>query len=283
MSAWREKLIGSFLQSPPRFLRRAAGVVAVVAIAVGCRGAQLDPGAIPADTKLRPIVLAQIPHDSSAFTEGLELDGPNLYESTGLIGQSQLRELDAATGALRRAVPLPPGYFGEGVTVVGDRIWQLTYRNGVAIEWDKATLTPMREVQLSGEGWGLCWDGNRLVHSDGTDRLRFHNATDFAVTGSVAVTTRNRKPLNGLNELACVDGQVWANVFQTDQIARIDPATGLVTAVVDANGLLTGPREASQVLNGIAHVNGQIFLLTGKYWPSMFRVRFDPAPQPTPK
>jgi glutaminyl-peptide cyclotransferase len=282
VSVRRKKLIGAFLRSPLRLVRgHAAAVVVAVAllvVAVGYFYVQRDPGAIPAETRLRPTVLAQIPHDPSAFTEGFELDGSNLYESTGLIGQSQLRELDPATGATRRAVALPPGYFGEGVTVVGDRIWQLTYHNGVAIEWDKATLTPRRQLPLSGEGWGLCWDGNRLVRSDGTDRLRFHNATDFAVTGSVAVTTRNGARLSGLNELACVDGQVWANVFRTDHIVRINPATGLVTAVVDANGLLAGPRADNQVLNGIAHVDGQIFLLTGKYWPSIFRVRFDPAP-----
>lgn len=274
MPAGRNKLIGSFLQSP---LRLAA---AVLVIAVGCGGPQVDPGAIPADIKLRATVLAQIPHDPSAFTEGLEIDGSSLYESTGIGGlaHSQLRELDPATGALRRAVPLPPGYFGEGITVVGDRIWQLTYKNGVAIEWDKATLTHVREVHLSGEGWGLCWDGHRLVQSDGTDRLRFHNTTDFVETGSVTVKTRDGKPLTKLNELDCVDGQIWANVFRTDQIVRIDPATGRVTAVVDARGLLDNTRSENQVLNGIAHVDGQIFLLTGKYWPSIFRVRFDPAP-----
>lgn len=235
------------------------------------------PGAIPADTKLRPTVLAQIPHDASAFTQGLEIGGANLYESTGLVGQSQLRELDPATGALRRAVALPPHYFGEGVAVVGDRIWQLTYRNGVAIEWDKATLTVVREVPMSGEGWGLCSDGHRLVQSDGTHRLRFRSATDFAETGSVTVVTRDGVPVNGLNGLSCVDGQVWANIFPTDQIARIDPATGLVTAVVDASGLLAAPRAKPHVLNGIAHVDTQIFLLTGKCWPSIFRVRFDSA------
>ncbi|MBO0863934.1 MAG: glutaminyl-peptide cyclotransferase [Mycobacterium sp.] len=252
--------------------------ITLLAIAVGCHGSQADPGAIQADTTLRPTVLAQIPHDPSAFTEGLEIDGANLYESTGLVGQSQLRELDPATGALRRAVALPPGYFGEGITVVGDRIWQVTYRNGVAIEWEKATLTPVREVQLSSEGWGLCWDGNRLVQSDGTAQLHFHSATDFAETGSVTVITRNGEPLTGLNALACVDGQVWANVFPRDQIVRIDPATGLVTAVVDADALLAGPRAKDQVLNGITHLENQTFLLTGKYWPSIFRVRFDPAP-----
>lgn len=247
-------------------------------IVVGCRGAQVNPGAIPADTKLRPTVLTQIPHDRSAFTEGLEVDGGNLYEGTGWVGQSQLRELDPATGALRRAVPLPPDYFGEGIAVVGGRIWQLTYRNGIAIEWDKATLTVIREVPLSGEGWGLCSDGHRLVQSDGTHQLRFRNAVDFAETGSVTVVTRDGEPVNGLNGLACVDGQVWANIFPTDQIARIDPATGMVTAVVDATGLSTGPRGVQHVLNGIAHVDSEIFLLTGKCWPSIFRVRFDSVP-----
>jgi glutamine cyclotransferase len=249
-------------------------IVAALAIAVGCPGVQADPSA----SGLRPTILAQIPHDSSAFTEGLEIDGSNLYESTGLVGQSQLRELDSASGALRRAAALPPGYFGEGITVVGDRIWQLTYRNGVAIEWDKATFTPVREVHLNGEGWGLCRDGSRLVRSDGTNRLHFHDATDFAETGSVSVITEDAEPLTGLNELACVDGQLWANIFRTDHIARIDPAAGLVTAVVDADGLLAGPRTNNQVLNGIANVDDEIFLLTGKYWPSIFRVRFDPVP-----
>jgi glutaminyl-peptide cyclotransferase len=254
--------------------------VAVLATAVGCHGAQVDPGATQTETKLRPVVLAQIPHDPSAFTEGLELDGPNLYESTGKVGHSQLRELDPATGALRRAVPLRPDYWGEGIAVVGDRIWQMTYRNGVAIEWDKATLTPVREVHLNGEGWGLCWDGKRLVQSDGTNRLHFRDAPTFAETGSVPVVTPDGEPLKGLNELACVGGQVWANIagmFQTDQIARIDPDTGRVTAVVDAEGLLVGPRADNQVLNGIANVDGQTFLLTAKYWPSMFRVRFEQA------
>ena len=258
--------------------------VAVLAIAVGCGGAHVDPAATPntkprpAVTKLRPTVLAQIPHDPATFTEGLEIDGPNLYESTGKAGQSELRELDPATGAVRRAVPLPHGYFGEGITVVGDRIWQLTFHNGVAIEWDKATLTPVREVKLSGEGWGLCWDGTRLVRSDGTNRLHFHKATDFTEIGSVPVTTPEGKPIKGLNELACVNGQVWANVFPTDLIARIDPGSGLVTAGVDAHGLLAGPRAKNAVLNGIANIDGETFLLTGKYWPSIFRVRFDPVP-----
>jgi glutaminyl-peptide cyclotransferase len=225
----------------------------------------------------RPTVIAETPHDPAAFTEGLQFDGTALYESTGQVGQSQLRELDPATGSVLRAAPLPPDFFGEGLAVVGDRIWQLTWKNGVAIEWDKASFTPLRQVPVSGEGWGLCYDGNRLVRSDGTDRLRFHDPTSFAEIGSVPITYQG-KPFTGLNELECVDGQVWANVFPTDLIARIDPAAGKVTAVVDAAGLLdAAPRAQAKELNGIAYAGADEFLLTGKYWPATFRVRFDVA------
>jgi glutaminyl-peptide cyclotransferase len=249
-------------------------VVTVFAVAAACPYARADPeAAVPA---LQPRVLAEIPHDPGAFTEGLELDGSTLYESTGVIGRSQLRELDPTTGELRRAAPLPPEYWAEGIAVVGDRIWQLTYRNGVAIQWDKATLAELGEVPFTGEGWGLCRDRDRLVRSDGTDSLHFHDSADFAETGSVSVRLDNR-PLGGLNSLDCVDGQVWANVWPTHHIVRIDPADGHVTAVVNAAALPTGPLSGVQVLNGIAHFDDQEFLLTGKDWPLMFRVRFDAA------
>ena len=247
-----------------------------------CRGARStgpDGGREPVGgAQLRPEVLAELPHDPAAFTQGFEIDGGVLYEGTGLEGRSQLRELDPDTGAVRRSVPLPGQLFGEGITVVGDRIWQLTWRDGVALEWDRATLTLRREVPLEGEGWGLCDDGGgRLVRSDGTDRLRFHDPVTFAEQGSVAVTL-DGAPVTQLNELECVGGQVWANVWQTDRIVRIDPATGQVTAVVDAAGLLDPARRAAaDVLNGIAAVPGGDgeFLVTGKLWPVTFRVRFD--------
>jgi glutamine cyclotransferase len=227
---------------------------------------------------IEPVVLAVIPHDTAAYTEGLELDGSTLYEGTGMAGQSQMRELDPDNGAVRRAVAIPHDYFGEGITVVGDRIWELTYRDGVAVEWDKHTLTPLREVPFDGEGWGLCRDGDRLINSDGSDRLRFRDPATLAETGAVTVT-RDGQPLRGLNELECVDGQVWANVWPTDTIVRVDPVTGTVNTVVDASGLLSGDARArAQVLSGIAHIAGNEFLLTGKYWPSMFRVRIDAAP-----
>lgn len=225
-----------------------------------------------------PVVLAVFPHGTDAYTEGLELDGTTLYEGTGLAGESQMRELDPVTGAVRRAVPIPDRYFGEGITVVGDRIWELTYRDGVGVEWDKRTLTPLREVPYTPEGWGLCNDGNRLISSEGTNRLRFLDPANLSEIGTVDVT-RDGRPLAGLNELECVDGQVWANVWPTDTIVRIDPASGAVTAVVDGSGLWSqgsqDVRTSGQVLAGIAHIEGQEFLLTGKNWPSMFRVRID--------
>lgn len=258
-------------------LLRVFSAAILLMAAAGCGGEpavqqQNEPADVPVR---RPMVVAETSHDPAGFTQGLEFDGPALYEGTGQFGQSQLRELDPANGAVLRAAPLPPDFFGEGIAVVGDRIWQLTWRNGVAIEWDKASFTQLRQVPMDGEGWGLCYDGSRLVRSDGTDRLRFHDQTSFAETGSVPVSYQG-KPFTGLNELECVDGQVWANVLPTDLIARIDPATGTVTAVVDAARLLDDARRASaQALNGIAYAGAGEFLLTGKYWPAMFRVRFD--------
>lgn len=234
-----------------------------------------DPGDVPV---VRPQVLGELPHDTTAFTQGLELRDGVLYEGTGRVGLSRLRALDPVTGALRAERPLPPSYFGEGITVDGDRIWQLTWTDGVALEWDRATLTLRREVPVDGEGWGLCRlaDG-RIARSDGTDRLRLHDPRDLRPTGSVAVTLAGA-PVPELNELECVGDRVWANVWRTDRIVRIDPATGVVDLVVDATGLLDDRRRpGTDVLNGIAHVAGDEYLLTGKLWPALFRVRL-PAP-----
>ena len=226
--------------------------------------------------RLHPEVLGTLPHDTAAWTEGLEIDGGVLYESTGLAGKSRLSELDPDTGRLERASPLPADLYGEGATVLGDRIWQLTWQDGVALEWDRATLTPVRQVPWTGEGWGLCHTGDgRVIASDGTDVLRVRSGTDLAPLGTLTVRVAGR-PLPGLNELECTPGAVWANVYRTDWLVRIDPVSGAVTAVVDAAGLLPADQRAgTDVLNGIAAIPGtDEFLLTGKLWPTLFRVRF---------
>ncbi|MET1074526.1 MAG: glutaminyl-peptide cyclotransferase [Umezawaea sp.] len=219
-------------------------------------------------------VLATTPHDTSAFTEGLELVDGVLYEGTGLEGESQLRQVDPATGDVKQKADLAPDLFGEGITVVGDRIWQLTYRNGLAILRDRKTFAEVKRATYNGEGWGLCHDGERLVMSDGSAKLAFRDPTSFAKTGDVSVT-RDGKPLEMINELECVGGAVWANVWQSDDIVRIDPASGKVTATFDGSLLRPAGVPKGDVLNGIAAVPGtDEFLVTGKNWPSVFRVRF---------
>lgn len=219
-------------------------------------------------------VLTKIPHDTTAFTQGLELVDGILYEGTGIAGESTLRMLDPATGEVRKKVALSPELFGEGITVVGPNIWQITWRNGVAIERDRTTFAEIRRVTYDGEGWGLCRDEQRLIMSDGSAKLTFRDPHTFAATGSVQVT-RDSKPLDQLNELECVRGYVWANVWHTDEIVRIDPRDGKVIATFDLSQLRPQVSGEEDVLNGIAAIPGtDEFLVTGKNWPTIFRVRF---------
>lgn len=236
---------------------------------------------------LRPVVVRSLPHDPGAFTQGLELDRGRLIESTGIYGRSTIREVDPRTGRVLRSRRLPARLFGEGATVAGDRVWQLTWREGVARVYARKGLRLLRTVAYDGEGWGICFDGRRLVTSDGSASLAFRDPVTFRVAGRVRVTVggpaRARAGLPAgavrrLNELECVDGSVYANVWQTDVIVRIDPGSGRVTAVIDASALLP-PAEAAgaDVLNGIAHDPARgLFLLTGKLWPRLYEVRLVP-------
>ncbi|MGB5110599.1 MAG: glutaminyl-peptide cyclotransferase [Mycobacterium sp.] len=254
-------------------MRRAAlGSMWVSAVLAGTLTAPPAAQAEPVPVVV-PTVLSEMPHDPGAYSEGLEFDGPALYEATGEVGKSELRQIDPATGAVIRAVALPGDYFGEGIAVVGESIWQLTYKDGVAIEWDKATFTPRREVPVEGQGWGLCHDGARFISSDGSDRLRFHDASTFAVIASVRVT-RDGQPVNGLNELECVDGQLWAVAWPNDTFVRIDPGTGVVNLVADVSNLWNSAERSRQrqVVSGIAHVAGSEYLVSGKDWPNSYRI-----------
>jgi glutamine cyclotransferase len=234
-----------------------------------------DGGAGP--EQLRVEVVQVMPHDRTAFTQGLELVDGLLYEGTGLEGRSTLRVVDPATGTVQRQTALPQDLFGEGITAVGPTIWQLTWQEGIAIQRDRGTLEELRRVSYTGEGWGLCHDGTagRLVMSDGTDRLTFRDPESFEQVGEVRVSSGG-SAVDRINELECVDGAVYANIWQTDTIMRIDPGSGQVTASIDVTGLLTPEERAgTDVLNGIAAIPGtDEFLLTGKYWPKMFRVKF---------
>lgn len=241
--------------------------------------AQAAAGPANAPERLSVKVLSIRPHDAGAYTQGLLFHDGALFESAGLYGQSSLREVDPGTGEVKRQVRLPREYFAEGLALVGNRLIQLTWQEEKAFVYGLSDFKPAGELRYDGEGWGLCWDGRRLVMTDGSDRLTFRDPQTFAVLGEVRVTLSGQ-PVDRLNELECVEGTVYANVWQTDDILRIDPATGKVTAVIDASGLLSpGERRTADVLNGIAwDPSRKTFLITGKLWPRMFEVTFAPRP-----
>jgi glutaminyl-peptide cyclotransferase len=221
-------------------------------------------------------VVARHPHDPMAFTQGLEVLGEGrLIESTGRYGQSSLREVVLETGEVERRHDLSDEFFGEGLAMVGGRVVQLTWREGVAFVYDLSTFTVIDEYRYEGEGWGLCHDGERFVMSDGTSSLTFRHSETFEVLGTVEVRSAGR-PVSELNELECVDEVVYANVWRTDDIVVIDPRSGAVTSEIDASGLLPADERAgADVLNGIAFDRSTgHFLITGKDWPTLFEVRF---------
>ncbi len=244
---------------------RGLVLAAVVAAAFGSKTAEAVP-------VVEPRVIERYPHDPYAFTQGLLLHDGLLFESTGLLGRSSLRRVALASGEVQAKRALEGREFGEGLALVGDRLIQLTWRNGVAHEYALDTFEPIADYSYSGEGWGLCFDGQALWMSDGSDKLQRRDATTFELQGTVSVTL-DGNPVNQLNELECVDGRVLANVWQTDHILLIEPTSGRVLVDVDASGLLTPAEvQSADVLNGIAHIEGERYLLTGKLWPRVFEV-----------
>lgn len=218
------------------------------------------------------------PHDTAAFTQGLAYCEGYLYEGTGQYGASSLRRVNLETGTVLLERRLDPSYFGEGIALVGDRILQLTYLSRKGFVYRRDDFELLAEFAYPAEGWGLAYDGRRLLMSDGTATLYFRDSETFAETGHVTVRY-DGQALRNLNELESVDDEVWANVWQTDLVARIDPATGEVVGWIDLSGLLTAQeRSRADVLNGIAYdsVEGRIFV-TGKYWPWLFEIRLVPA------
>ncbi len=261
----------------------AAGWLALAALALaGCARDSAAAGAAAADLSAAvPIYTYEVvhvwPHDPGAFTEGLLCLPGGFLESTGQLGASTLRKVDLQTGRILAQVKLPDEDFGEGTAVLGGKIYQLTWQNHKAFVYDFGSMLEQGEFTYEGEGWGLTTDGRSLIMSDGTNRIQFRDPATFAVTRTISVL-RDGQPLNQLNELEYVRGEIFANIWQTDLVARIDPATGRLLGLIDFSGLLSpAERARTDVLNGIAYdPDGDRLFVTGKYWPKLFEVRLRP-------
>ena len=223
-------------------------------------------------------VTGRFPHDPTAYTQGLVWADGALFESTGLYGHSELRRVDLRSGRVLASRPLTADRFGEGLALLNGRLYQLTWKEGVAYTYDAATLAPRDSFHYAGQGWGLATDGTSLIMSDGSDSLRILSPATFQVQRVVHVRY-NGAPLYQLNELEYVNGEVLANVYESNWVMRIDPATGIVRQAIDFADLYPERPATAEVMNGIALApDGRQLLLTGKLWPVLFQVRLG-APQ----
>ncbi len=223
-------------------------------------------------------VVRTYPHDPRAFTQGLIFLDGHLYESTGMIGQSTLRKVNLADGKVLRSVPVPPPHFGEGMVNWGNELISITWQSGLGFRWDRETFRKLGEFRYPGEGWGLTQNGRELIMSDGTPELRFLDPKSFAERRRVRVTFKGR-PVANLNELEWVKGEILANVWQSEIIARIDPQTGNVTGLINLAGLQaqSGQSGPDNVLNGIAYdAKGDRLFVTGKRWPNLYEIKLTP-------
>lgn len=254
-------------------------ILAFVALAAGSLAAHASAETIPVYGYK---VVHTYPHDPQAFTEGLFYEDGYLYESTGERGTSTVRKVKLATGEVVQRLDTPPGYFGEGIVAEGTKLVQLTWQEGIAFVYDKASFRLLGAFRYPGEGWAFTRDVTHIYMSDGTPTIRVLDPANFDRTGSIDVTA-DGVPLRNINELEWVKGEIYANVWQTDRIARIDPATGHVVGWIDLKGLMDKTRLddlGNDVLNGIAYdaVHDRLFV-TGKRWPSLFEIRVTRQPQ----
>ena len=263
-----------------RIVRLGFGVVLLLAAMIGpYRAAGFVP-AQPAGTSL-PVfsytVVRSYPHDSTAFTQGLQWVDGFLYEGTGNHGASSIRKVRLDTGEVLQKRDLPEQYFGEGIVVRKNEIVQLTYKTGIGFVYDRQTFAPKRTFRYEGEGWGLTDNGTHLVMSDGTDRLRLLDPVSLEEVRRIPVSAAGT-PVKNLNELEWVKGEIFANIWMTDYVARLDATTGRVTGWVDLRGLLPAPdRAKADVLNGIAYdAAGDRLFVTGKWWPRLFEIKLAP-------
>lgn len=259
---------------------RSRGLLTITSLCVlAFSGAPMDTRAQTRTPRFSFRVIKAFPHDPTAFTQGLVFADGVFYESTGLRGRSTLRKVAVETGAVIVQQPVDAQYFAEGLALVGDELLQLTWEEQTGFVYDKATFKRLRTFTYPTEGWGIAFDGRNLVMSDGSSRLFFLDPKTQKPLRSIEVTDASR-PVERLNELEFVRGELWANVWQTDRIARINPGTGKVVGWIDLTGLLRpearGP--GGDVLNGIAWDKaGDRIFVTGKNWPWLFQIEVVPA------
>ncbi len=256
---------------------RVLGLAAIAAaLAAGVAvWAQLRPSAVPGIVAAR--VVAEYPHDPTAFTQGLVIEGGQLYESTGQYGHSSIRRVELTSGAVEQIERLNFTYFGEGMTVLDDRIYQLTWKSQTAFVYDLESFEQIETRRYRGEGWGLTDDGASLIVSNGTATLTFYDPATFGVTRAIEVRDEGA-PVPLLNELEYIDGEIWANVWYDDRIVRVDPETGDVIGWIDLSHLVPRTqRGRDDVLNGIAYDedSGRLFV-TGKNWPTLYEIELVP-------
>lgn len=267
-----------------RFTQQLCGSAAI--LGAGSAGAwwwftQSSPDAVHARAREKGIptfgfeVVKAHPHDKTAFTQGLVYDNGQFYESTGNYGESTLRRVELATGKVLDSVALHRDFFAEGLALIGDELVQLTWEHGLAFVCDKKTLREKRRLRYQGQGWGLTFDGTHAILSNGTATLQFLDPKTFRVVRQVTVKM-GETPLEQLNELEYIDGEVWANVWHEDGLARIDPKSGQVSGWVDLAKLwpMKERPDFEDCLNGIAYdTAGKRLFVTGKHWPKLYEIR----------
>jgi glutaminyl-peptide cyclotransferase len=249
-----------------------AGIAAMLMVAFGWQ----SPPSLPGTANV-PVFGYQIvrtyPHDPKAFTQGLQYVDGVLYEGTGLNGQSSIRKVKLETGEVLQKRDVPAEHFGEGITVWHDDLFELTWQSHLALVYDRATFAPKKQFSYAGEGWGLTTDGTNLIMSDGSNMLRVIDPATFVEKRRISVAADD-VPLQRLNELEYVKGEILANVWTTDYVAKIAPDTGRVTGYIDLQGLISPDERAhTDVLNGIAYdaARDRLFV-TGKLWPKIFEI-----------
>jgi glutamine cyclotransferase len=222
-------------------------------------------------------IVRTYPHDRTSFTEGFFVLDGQFWESTGLEGRSYIRRIDIESGRVLQQYNIPSKYFGEGIVIIGNQLFELTYKHGLAFVYDKSTFQLLKTFQYSGEGWALTTDGKNLIFDDGSSVLKFLDPATFKEVRRITVTDAGQ-PVDQINELEYIKGEIWANIWQEEKIARIDPRTGKINSWLDMRGLLSVMESVgTDVLNGIAYdaKTDRIFV-TGKFWPKVFEITVGP-------